>query len=548
MKTKTLLIAAVMFLGLSAAAFAQSVYSVSSAPITTVISTGNAELTGDITFTGTGTSTVGTITIQYGSGVNITSGWTSITVKKDGLAAAGLQVDTLASVYSPGSLVIDVPAGLTVTSGTTYAITVSGVRVQVSGTGLTSLQAYLSVTGGNTLAAGSSPVTVINSTSGLGIAASGVTSYNTGTVPFPITGTAASATGNPTINAVYGAFDVTTSQTNTSTQYTTIAIKEGFLSAWQKNVGVRISVSALPPKGVTFTFPATANTVDATATSTALTTLSPWVRGISTSTTAQGTTTTISYNSKSSALDVYYYVATDSGPTTMEALQIPVTITTDPTTETFPLAATTFNYTVTLAPVQGAYNTSGSNVGKPDGLLAPRFTESLVGPANLLAITGRNTALLIPYAYASTTAGDFNTAMAITNTTEDPGITVLGFTGATAQAGTVTFYLFPQGSSTLPAFKYTTAAGSPGSGLDSAGSLVSGGTYSVFLSQIFPLATPLSGTSTLGSSFTGYVVIVTNFSNTHGIFVISNFTNLTAQSGMMAVLSDRSVLPEKLIF
>jgi hypothetical protein len=542
MKTKTLLIAAVMFLGLSAAAFAQSVYSVSSAPITTVISTGNAELTGDITFTGTGTSVAGTITIQYGSGVNITSGWTSITVKKDGAAAAGLQVDTLASVYSPGSLVIDIPPGLTVTSGTTYAITVSGVRVQVSGTGLASLDAYLSVTGGNTLAAGSSPVTVINSTTGSGIASGGVISYNTGTLPFPVTGTAAGATGNATINAVTGAFDVTTNQTNLTTQFTAIVIKEGFLSAWQKNVGVRISVSALPPKGVTFTFPATANTVDATATSTALTALSPWVRGGSTSTSATGTTTTISYNSKSSALDVYYYVATDSGPTTMEALQIPVTLTTDPTTETFPLAAKTFTYTVTLAPIQDPYKD-----GVPGTLLAPRFTESLVGPANLLAITGRTVALLIPYAYASKTTGDFDTAMAIANTTEDPGTSVLGFTGATAQSGTVTFYLFPQ-SATLPAFKYTTTAGSPGSGLDSSGNVTSGNTYSVFLSQIFPLATPLSGTSTLGSSFTGYVVIVTNFTNTHGIFVISNFTTLTAQSGMMMVLSDRSVLPEKLIF
>ena len=51
MKTKTLLIAAAMLLCLSAASFAQSIYSTSSTPITTVIATGNAELAGNITFT-----------------------------------------------------------------------------------------------------------------------------------------------------------------------------------------------------------------------------------------------------------------------------------------------------------------------------------------------------------------------------------------------------------------------------------------------------------------------------------------------------------------
>jgi opacity protein-like surface antigen len=67
MKTKTLLIAAVMFLGLTAAAFAQATYSVGSIPVTAVVNTGLVEKSGDITFSQTsGTVQTGTITISYG--------------------------------------------------------------------------------------------------------------------------------------------------------------------------------------------------------------------------------------------------------------------------------------------------------------------------------------------------------------------------------------------------------------------------------------------------------------------------------------------------
>lgn len=245
------------------------------------------------------------------------------------------------------------------------------------------------------------------------------------------------------------------------------------------------------------------------------------------------------------SLQIYYYVATDIGPTTVETLEIPVTIAVDTTTATFPLPASTFTFTVSLAPIQGPYQTSGSNINTPIGLLAPRFAASEVGPANLVTIQGSSTTLLVPYGYASKTAGDFNTAMAVSNTSEDPGIGVLGFTGAVANAGPVTFYLFSQ-DNTLPMFTYKTVAGSPGSGLDASGNVISGGTYSVFLSQIFPLATPPTGsTAVLGNNFTGYVLIYTGFTHAHGIFVISNFTTLTAQSSLMLVLSDRSITPEK---
>jgi hypothetical protein len=514
MKTKTLLMTAVMLLCFSAVASAQAIYSVSSTPVTTVISTGNAELSGSITFTTTpGTAVAGTITIYYG-GANITTPFSSITI-----TGGGVTVNTTASAYSPGSLVLSIAAG----AGT---FTVSNVRVQVSGTGLSKLDATISATG-NQIAAGSTTVTLINSTTGVGIAS--VASYKDAA---PITLSTASTLGLPSINAVSGAFDVS-SNTNT-----TIVVKEGFLAAFTSQVGVRVTVSATPPKGVTFTFPATANSYSYDAAGTAPTLMHNWIRGTSTVATGAGTAQTISYTSTtSSLLQVNYYVATDASGTSdtaIEYLEIPVTAASDPTIETFPLAAKQFTYTVSLAPVLGAYTSSGTPYSSP----APRFTASESSAANLAAITGRTSALLIPF--ASTLSG-FDTALSISNTTYDPGATLLGVaTAAAPQSGTVTFYFFPQKTAAYTYSSYTTAAGSPGTGLDSSGNIISGGTYTVFVSQLAPLATPAL------TSFSGYIIAVTNFTNAQGIFVISNFTNLSVQSGMMGVISDRSVLPEKI--
>jgi hypothetical protein len=527
MKTKTLLMAAVMLVCFSAVASAQATFSVSSSPITTVIQTGNAELAGNITFISNGfasaTGTNNTISIQYGgTNVNITSPWTGITITGTGTyTGAGLPtINTTASSYSPGLLVLNIPA---VAAGA-GSFTVNGVRVQISGTGLTSLTANISVapaTGGNTITAGQATVGVINSIAA-GIAS--VTSYKDAV---PVVIASGTTTGLPSINAVSGAFDVST---NTNT---TIVVKEGFGAAFTQGVGVRITVSATPPKGVTFSFPATASSYDSTGTTAAL---SNWICGGSTTTTGSGTIATISSTSTSaSSLMVNYYVATDNGDNNIDYLEIPVTVTSSPASETFPLAARQFTYTVSLAPVVGAYPSSGIPYSAP----APRFAALESAAANLASISGRTTALLIPF--ASTLSG-FDTALSVSNTTEDPGATLLGVaTAAAPQSGSVTFYFYPQ-SITLPVSSYTTVAASPGTGLDTSGNIISGGTYTVFVSQLVPLATPAL------TSFSGYIIAVTNFTNAHGIFVISNFTTLTAQSSMMEVLSDRSVLPERIVY
>jgi len=500
MKTRTLLIAAVMLVSLSAAAFGQAIYSVSSTPVTTVIATGNAELTGNITFTNTtgALSLAGTISLQYGgTNVNITSLFSGITVT--GPAA----VDTTASVYSPGLLVLDV------TAGSAAPITISGVRVQINGTGLTNLVATISATN-NLIAAGNTAVTVINSTTGAGIAPSGVASYLS-TVPLLTSATA----GAPVINTVTGLL---------SGGNTTIRVQEGFLAAMTKGVGVRITVSATPPKGVTFSFPMTAATYDTTGTAAAI---NPnWVLGNSTSE-AQATAAQVisSSSTSSSSLQAFYYIGTDTvaDATNIEYLEIPVTISSTPGSETLPLPAVNFTYTVSLAPVQSPY---GSN-GTPSGQLAPRFAALEVGPANLLTYAGSQTNLIMPYA---TAGGGFDSGIAISNTTKDPGTTILGMTGAVPQTGPITFYFYPQNTSTA-AFSYVTGATSPGSGLV-AGSLPTGATYVVLLSQLLAAAGQ-------PATFAGYIIAVTNFTDAYGIYTVSNFTTLSAYSTVMPFIVAR---------
>jgi hypothetical protein len=519
-----------MLVALSAAAFGQAVYTVSSTPVTTVIATGNAELTGNITFTNTsGVAPLsGTISIQYGgTNVNITAPWSSIllcvpnaiatTASVAGCPAlygtfTNLQVDLIGSIYSPGLLVLDIPATLPVV----HTITVVGVRVQINGTGLTNLVANISGNG-NQITAGETNVTVINSI-GAGLAANGVTSY---TVAPPLT--TASVPGTPTINTVTGGL----SGTNW-----TISVKEGFSAAFTKGVGARITVSATPPKGVSFSFPATATSYDVSGNI-----INPnWVLGSSASTSVAGVSSITSSSTSASSLQVFYYVGTDTPigaftppDQTIEYLEIPVTIASAPGSETLPLPVVTFSCTVSLAPVQGPYNTSGANAGNPVGLLAPRFAALEVGPSTVLTSAGSQTNLLMPYV---SVGGGFDTGIAIANTTEDPGTTALGITGAVQQSGPITFYFYPQNNSTA-SFSYVTSATSPGSGLvTGTGNIQPGGTYVALLSQLIAAAGQPAG-------FAGYIIAVTNFTDAYGIYTVSNFTTLAAYSTVMPFIVSR---------
>jgi len=517
MKTKTLLIAAVMFLGLTAAAFAQATYSVGSTPVTAVVNTGQVELTGALSFSlSSGTSTTGTFTVSYG--VPITSAFSAVTITAGtalvGGAACvigptGFAVNTTSSSNTNGVLIVNVPTGCTAGS-----INVSGIRVAVAGTTLTSLNASISSTG-NLITAGQTSVTVISSI------AAGIASG------YPKVSTAGS------INAISGG--VTGSPVN-------ITIKEGFLDAFGQtatstNAGIRITLNAAPPAGVTFVFPATATTngvgipqfgtMNADGTG-AAPGAPPTNIGL------------VTISSASTSLSVYYKMVSGSDSTTQETLTIPVTVNVDTNVVSLPIATASFTVVASMAPIGNAFATDGVTPITTAALI-PRYAALDLGPATLVSIVSNNSVLLFPFVQSVGSLG-YNTGLTIANTTLDPGKTAMGFTAAKAQSGTIQFQFFPSmpAGGTLPAkITYTTTAGSPGSGLDSTGKLVAGSTYTVLLTQLLAAA----GQPT---DFNGYIIAIPNFANAHGLFVISNFTSFSQGGLALVIPGDRTAGVEAL--
>jgi len=539
MKTRTLLIAAVMFLGLAAASFAQATFNVGSIPVTAVINTGQTEQTGDITFTqvNNGNPTVqGTITITYpGTPITVplsatnpapgtTSGFGPRIVNPLGTGlvlsatnppgVAGANVLSILSVSSgcttgTGQVVIGVPGGLT-----NLSFTLTGVRVSVASAPTLTNQVALISTTNNAITAGQTSVVVISSI------APGIASIKT--------------TQTGSVNAVSGTVNIV----NGVTQNPVITVKEGFLNAFgDPNVateaGIRITLSAAPPAGVSITFPATASTAAAL-----------W-ETMNSDGTILNAPVTISSTTTSPV--VFYREVSPNDPTTQETLTISPTISIS-SSATLPLPGTTITYTVSLAPIGAAFNTDCSFIAPTTGTAPtlfgniPRYAALEVGPANLLTITGLNTVMLVPFAQTVTALG-FNTGLAISNTTEDPGSTAMGFTAATPQTGTMTFYFFPSLPSptgTNPTnFTYTTTAGSPGNGLDANGRLIAGGTYSVLLSQLLAAAGQ-------PADFSGYIFIITNFTNAHGFWTISDFKSFSQGGAILIVPGARNFSGENL--
>jgi len=488
--------------------------------VTAVINTGQVELTGTVTFTlvsGT-TTTAGTITISYGvpitypdlstaTGTNGTN--SNITITQTNLP--GIAVNNTASNNAAGLLVLSVPAGLPTTTPASFSV--SGVRVAVANTGLTSLSATISGTN-VAFTAGQTSVVVISSIQP-GIAAVGTNSGTTG--PQAVVGA---------INAVNGTVPT---QPN-------ITVKEGFLNAWgdpgnKTNAGVKITLSAAPSAGVTVSFPQFANAYSSA-------TVSALWQAMNSDGSLRGSGP--SFTSSSTSLIAYYREVSPNDPTTAEFLLVQPTLSVSGTA-TLPLAAQTVTYTVGLAPVGTAFNSDGTIIG---GTLIPRYIDQVAGSGTLYTITGLTTTLLVPFAQ-TVTASNYNTGFAISNTTEDPGTTAMGgaILTATPQSGTITFYFFPSLPSptgTNPAnFTYSTTAGSPGNGLDSSGRLIAGGTYTVLLSQLLAAAQQ-------PADFSGYVFIVANFTNAHGFWTISNFTTFSQGGSMLVITASRTSTPEAL--
>jgi hypothetical protein len=286
---------------------------------------------------------------------------------------------------------------------------------------------------------------------------------------------------------------------------------------------IKITLSAAPPEGVTITFPATA-TSDGTA---------AWERA-SEAGTLLGTTRTVDFESED--LSVYYRLVSDNDPTLPETFfltGIAVEVADD---TPLPIPSGAISYTATLAPIEPAFDADGGVAGLP----IPRYAEALVQGDDIVTVKGSQTVLIMPIAQNMPSIG-YDTGIAVSNTTLDPGAEALGIKGAIPQAGKILFVLYAQqnGSTAVKQYTYLTDGASPGTGLDPSGKLQPGSTYTVLVSQILQAAG-------VTDEFQGYGFIVTNFTNAHGICVASNFTNFSQGTSLYVVQQDRQAVPESL--
>jgi hypothetical protein len=168
----------------------------------------------------------------------------------------------------------------------------------------------------------------------------------------------------------------------------------------------------------------------------------------------------------------------------VETLQIPVFVTytknqVDPGTA---------KVAVSLAPnpTDGAFSASNSIYAQPfdAGYTIPRFLDTSVS-RNLFTTQLCTTSLLYPYV---TSAGGFDTGIAVANATSDPF-------GTLAQAGTCSIYFY--GSNAPSTNPYVTSP------------LATGTTTAVLASSVAP-------------SFTGYAISVCNFQLAHGFAFVSD--------------------------
>jgi len=210
---------------------------------------------------------------------------------------------------------------------------------------------------------------------------------------------------------------------------------------------------------------------------------------------------------------VYYRMAAGSNPAATDSLAFVPTIT---TAGPFPLAPATISISAAMAPIT-------------TGVVATLFPQYIEGcetaTVNFASVSGvLNTILLVPYA---TTEAGYNTALTIANTTKDPGTANMAtYPGAIPQTGKIKIYFYPKSGATITPWDSTAHASN--FGLDAAGKLPAGGTFVALLNDILPVDV---------TQFGGYIFIVTDFTNAHGEFFVSNFDFFT-HGALMLVVND----------
>jgi len=496
MKTKLFLIAAVMFLALSVGAYAQTgaAYTVSQETLNQVACCGLAEPTGAIAFTsvpGTPATVTGTITLRYN--LPITNGGTELSaadhvrvIAVDNGGASLTPQPTFSAINdgSNGLITIAVPAGYVVQ----HTIKVFNVRVNVSASALcgttdAAVTANASASGNRLTIGETTSVTLVK-----GVAKP---------LKDPVVTIAPSGTV-VSINASNGAVTGTA----------TIRIDENFFTAFglvavfpepnrTQQTLIRLTVSAIPT-GVRIVFPGAAGSFG-TANSSGVFSGSP-----------------VTLDASTGVQNVYYVLTAATNPAGVDSFSVSPTVSV--TTTVFPLAPSTVSVSAAMAPIT-------STPGTIDRF--PLFIETTCETAavNFVSVSGSlNTILLLPYA---TTESGYNTAISVANTTKDPGATAMaGFPAAIPQTGKITIYFYPKNGATIAPWVSTSYPNL--FGLDSAGKLPPGGTFVALLTAILP--------STV-TEFGGYVFIVTDFTNAHSEYFVSNFTDFT-HGALALVVSD----------
>jgi hypothetical protein len=497
----------VLALAMSTTAFAQATLSISSNPTTLGCSTEHTVLTGSITVSvpsGQGAANASTLTINYGSrpitNVTTTAGGIGSTIS---LTTSGLTwaAATITVNNATGTIDISLPASAN-PSGS--SLTLSGVRVSLAGSGLTTLNAALSLSAGSTyqITAGQNNTNIVSvvaacmtdpvTTSGL----IGAGNQGLGGATVLNSGIASDADWTVDVCEAHpAAFQTTNSQ------------PAGMQA--QNGTQIRLEFTGIPA-GVTLSLVTSSGALRA-----------PTV--VYSGTTAFGTALAAA-NFSNTAI-------TSSAPTTTfdppaalgylntqtECLRMTGNVSVG-SSATIPLALTNITMQATLAPTGTALSSTNTPITAA-GTSIPRFQATLQPSTGITIVTvsAANTILLVPSAYSNSAVGD-DMAIHVTNTTTDPLSSSLT---AKPQTGTLKFTFYPQTGSSQT---YTTAAGSPGAGLDASGNLATGRIYTVLLSQLLGvLPTPLT-------SFTGYVVVEAGFTHAHGngFFALQNFSNIFA--------------------
>jgi len=199
-----------------------------------------------------------------------------------------------------------------------------------------------------------------------------------------------------------------------------------------------------------------------------------------------------------------------------------------------------------------------NTVANPAVLAIPRFSR-LVAPVNFYAISRCSCNLLFPFVTnAPTVGGNFDTGIAIANTSLDPGNlapTVYGFKAA-AQNGPVQLWYYNR-NATVPAepsflTQGNTQCTNTTPGLCTGGvpaNVPAGGmlTYTLSFGGVIAGATPAGPVLLPAPGFQGYIIAQTGFQYCHGFAFISKqgagFEATNMAMGYLALVLDVGGLP-----